>query len=65
MPSEEDLSAALFLASLGGDPEGTEWDDVRAHGTSAQRADAFALGLEGGLDACMNDLQSIGIEAED
>jgi endonuclease YncB( thermonuclease family) len=62
IPTEEDLSAAFFLASLGGDPAGTEFDDLRAHGTSEQRTDAFALGLDGGLDACMDDLQSIGIE---
>jgi len=35
-----------------GDPEGTDWFDPRAHGTGAEREDAFQDGVEGGYNAC-------------
>lgn len=35
-----------------GDPEGTDWFDPRAHGTGAEREQAFEDGVVGGYSAC-------------
>lgn len=35
-----------------GDPEGTDWFDPRAHGTGAEREQAFEDGVAGGYSAC-------------
>lgn len=35
-----------------GDPEGTDWFDPRAHGTGAEREQAFEDGARGGYNAC-------------
>jgi predicted metalloprotease len=47
-----DLDEALTLTGAVGDPDGTEWTDPAAHGTSLQRLDAFSTGYEDGIEGC-------------
>jgi predicted metalloprotease len=51
-----DIDEALYMTEISGDPTGTAWNDPRAHGTGAERIDAFMLGYSGGLFGCELDL---------
>jgi hypothetical protein len=50
-----DIDSALDgIFSVGDDPS-VPWQDPQAHGTGDERADAYATGYDGGIDACMKD----------
>jgi predicted metalloprotease len=55
-----DMSEALEITKLSGDPPGTSWNDPNAHGTSDERVDAFLRGYDGGISACGLDLSQTG-----
>ena len=47
-----DMNHAMSVISVAGDARGTAWDDVTAHGTSAQREQSFWTGYDSGLIGC-------------
>ncbi len=51
-----DIDEAILLTTAAGDPTGTTVDNPNAHGTSAQRVDAFLTGYQEGLTGCDLDL---------
>ncbi|MCC7365455.1 MAG: neutral zinc metallopeptidase [Dehalococcoidia bacterium] len=50
---EGDLDEAVTSLLAAGDPDDTPWYDPQAHGTSEERVQAFAAGMEGGVEACL------------
>jgi predicted metalloprotease len=53
---QDDVDAALRVTLLAGDPAGTDWDDVDAHGSAAERVQSFYAGFEDGFVGCNIDL---------
>lgn len=51
-----DVDEALYMTEISGDPAGTSWSDPDAHGSGADRIDAFLTGYSGGIGACNLDL---------
>lgn len=51
---EGDAEEGAQLLYQMGDPNGTPWYDEDAHGTADQRYEAFVLGLNDGLNACLD-----------
>lgn len=51
-----DVDEALYMTEISGDPAGTSWSDPDAHGSGADRIDAFLNGYSGGIGACELDL---------
>ena len=47
-----DVSEAIHMTSLSGDPIGTSWGDPNAHGTGEERVAAFLTGYERGMLQC-------------
>jgi predicted metalloprotease len=52
-----DLKEARQQLIKVGDSPGVPWQAPNAHGTGAQREKAFALGDQGGADACLTELR--------
>jgi hypothetical protein len=58
---DRDVDAAVELVdAVLGDSRGTSWDDPLAHGTGAQRQDAFWLGFNDGLRGCHVSMEEAG-----
>lgn len=53
---DSDLTEAVHMTSLSGDPIGTSWGDPNAHGSGEDRVAAFIDGYTGGVDGCGLDL---------
>jgi uncharacterized protein len=50
-----DIDSSLDAIFSVGDPPHVPWQDPDAHGTGEERADAYAAGYDGGIDACLKD----------
>jgi predicted metalloprotease len=54
-----DLDEATAAVSAFGDPPGTPSDDPQAHGSGAQRLAAAQFGLDRGMQACIDSVESL------
>lgn len=57
---DQALAEADEVADLAADARGTSWDDITAHGSGAQRQEAFWLGFNDGLRGCHVRLEPSG-----
>lgn len=57
---DPDVRGAEEVSDLAADARGTSWDDPSAHGTGAQRQEAFWLGFNDGFRGCHFRMEPLG-----
>ena len=55
---KDDLIEAQHQLYLVGDPHSVNWRSPQAHGTPKQRVESFELGLNKGIDACLDQARA-------
>jgi hypothetical protein len=55
--SRADMQSIIDGITVVGDAPGTPWQDIHAHGSAAERKQAFFLGFETSIDRCIKQLR--------
>jgi hypothetical protein len=56
---KDDLIEAEHQLYLVGDPHSVNWRSPQAHGTPKERVESFESGLNGGIDACLDQARAL------